>query len=84
MLSRTFPRVLWVAIGFLALGSVIHSCVFTGRGQPQKLIGPAISLALLIGLYLGHRWAYLLAIVGCVGMPILVGLEKGPSQWLVV
>lgn len=77
MTPRNLPRVLWIALVSLALIILIQVSIVITRDEPAKLRGPAISLAMLVGLYLGHRWAYVLAVIGCIGMPITVAMEKG-------
>jgi len=58
-MQRRVPGRLWIGLVALALFSVIQLGVGLTQGKAELLIAVAINVALLIGLYLGHRWAYI-------------------------
>ena len=62
MASRQIPSVLWVALIFLGIATVGKAIVATQMG-PWLLLDAALCVVLLIGLYLGHRWAYVVTVI---------------------
>ena len=71
---KVIPGVLWIALislGLMVFGKVAFALV----GHPIILIDAALSGALLVGLYLGHKWAYVLTIIF-----VAIGTARGFSK----
>jgi hypothetical protein len=74
---RDIPPVLWV--GLVSLGiMVVLKIVFIAAVGPLLLIDAALSAILLLGLYLGHKWAYVLTIVFCLA-GVLMTMVNTPN-----
>ena len=61
-MKRRIPGPLWIAIvslGLMVIGKIIAAFVVT----PLVLIDAGLSALLLLGIILGHRWAYIVTIV---------------------
>jgi len=79
---RNMPSVMGVALlslGLMVLGKVLVAY----RAGPMLLIDAALSATLLVGLYLGHKWAYVLTIV-FTAIGTIAALAKGIDNGLVV
>ncbi|MBN2128718.1 MAG: hypothetical protein JW741_04450 [Sedimentisphaerales bacterium] len=79
---RGIPPVLWIALVSLAL-MVLGKVLFAFKLGPGILIGAGLSAALLVGLYLGHKWAYVLTIV-FTALGTITALTKGVGNGLAV
>jgi uncharacterized membrane protein len=80
MRRRELPSLLWVAL--ISLGvMVVLKIAFAVVASPLLLIDAALSAGLLVGIYLGHRWAYVLTIVFCI-LGTALGFSAGPVQGL--
>ena len=77
------PGVLWIAI--FTLGIITILTLFSGlaRGSVAVLLAAVCNLGLLLGLVLGHKWAYVLTIVFAVA-GVAVAFGKSAAQGLVV
>ncbi|HUT30595.1 MAG TPA: hypothetical protein VMX13_12445 [Sedimentisphaerales bacterium] len=80
--NRGIPGVLW--IGLVSLGiMVLFKLAAVFSVGPRILVDAGISAALLVGLYLGHKWAYILTIVFVV-LGTVFALSKGAGYGLLV
>jgi hypothetical protein len=79
---ENIPPVLWIGLISLAL-MVIGKVLFAFSLGPRLLLDAVLSGALLVGLYLGHRWAYVLTIV-FTALGTIVTLTKGVEHGLAV
>jgi len=80
--NKRIPGVLWIAL--ISLGvMVLLKLVAALKVGPLILIDVALSTVLLVGLYLGHRWAYFLTIVFTV-LGTAIALSKGAGHGLAV
>lgn len=81
-MQRTIPGVLWIALvsgGIMALGKAI-AAFYVG---PLVLIDAALTAILLVGIYRGFRWAYVLILV-LIAVGALVGFQRGIDHGLMV
>lgn len=76
------PGVLWVALISLAL-MVLGKFLAAFKFGPLILVDAGGSAVLLVGLYLRHKWAYILTIV-FVALGTILAFSKGPNQGLAV
>ena len=60
-----------------------YESFFVFKVGPVILIDAALTGALLVGLYLGHKWAYVLTIV-FVAIGTVSGLSKGIGNGLTI
>lgn len=78
----SIPPVLWITLVSLAL-MVFGKVMFVFKVGPIILIDAALSAVLLVGLYLGHRWAYILTIV-FVAFGTVSGLSESVTNGLTI
>lgn len=78
----SIPTVLWIALISLAV-MVFGKMLFVFKVGPIILIDVALSAVLLVGLYLGHKWAYVLTIV-FVALGTASGLSKSVTNGLTI
>jgi hypothetical protein len=80
--EKKIPGPLWIA---LISGSVmvVLKVLFVFKVGPAILIDAGLTGALLVGLYLGHKWAYVLTIV-FVAIGTVSGLSKGIGSGLTI
>ncbi len=75
---RPIPAPLWIGLGALALITV--ATLFNGlMGRPVYLVAAVLDAVLLVGLYRGRRWAYVLTIVFAV-LGTLFSVRGGPTM----
>ncbi|MBN1344444.1 MAG: hypothetical protein JXQ73_17275 [Phycisphaerae bacterium] len=78
------PGALWVAIVALSVMALMQVYVGIARGAPVVFVGAAIDAVLVVGLYLGQKWAYILALVfitlGVVVTWAMKGLGPASAQ----
>ncbi|MEJ2704939.1 MAG: hypothetical protein P8Z79_21080 [Sedimentisphaerales bacterium] len=79
---RKVPSVLWIALVSLGL-MVFMKLAYISKTGPVVLVDAALSAALLAGLYLGHKWAYILTIA-FVSLGAIVGFTKGFGQGITI
>jgi len=80
--ERQIPGPLWIALISLSI-MVVLKVLFVFKVGPVILIDAALSGALLVGLYLGHKWAYVLTIV-FVAFGTVSGLSKSSTHGLTI
>ena len=78
----SIPPVLWIALISLAV-MIFSKVLFVFKVGPVILIDAALSGVLLVGLYLGHKWAYVLTII-FVALGTISGLSKGVPNGLII
>lgn len=79
---RSIPPVLWIALISLAL-MVFGKVLLVFKLGPIILIDAALSMVLLVGLYLGHKWAYVLTIAAVV-LGTTLACSKGIDRGLIM
>jgi hypothetical protein len=80
--EKEIPGPLWIALISLSV-MVVMKVLFVFKVGPAILVDAALSGALLVGLYLGHKWAYVLTIV-FVTIGTVSGLSKGIGNGLTI
>lgn len=80
--EKEIPGPLWIALISLSV-MVVLKVLFAFKVGPAILIDAAWSGALLVGLYLGHKWAYVLTIV-FVAIGTISSLSKGIGNGLTI
>lgn len=81
-MKNSIPGILWIAIVSLGL-MVLGKVCFAFKLGPLILVDAALSGVLLLGIILGHRWAYFLAVIFTV-LGTLKGLGKGVTQGMMI
>ncbi len=79
--SVSIPPVLWIALISLAV-MVFGKVLLVFKVGPIILIDAALSTVLLVGLYLGYTWAYVLTI-GAVILGTILACSKGIDRGLI-
>lgn len=77
------PACLFIGLLALAIITVISLFHAMSRGSPAGFAAVACNLALILGLVLGHRWAYVLVILFSVA-GIAVAFTRSVSQGMLV
>jgi len=77
------PGILFVAIIALAIITVLGFFAAIARGSVSGFVAVGCNLALILGLLLGHRWAYVLVIL-FAGAGVVVAFSKGFTPGLLV
>ena len=80
---RTPPACLFIGLIALAIITVLTLFSAMARGSVAGFAAVVGNLALLVGLVLGHRWAYVLAVLFSVA-GIAVAFGKSAAQGLIV
>jgi len=82
-IEKSIPTVLWVAIISMVFFACLHLVV--SFSKPIQLIAFFANFALLIGLYLGKKWAYVVTIIASLIAPVaLISQDTGLSFVLLV
>ena len=80
-MQRAVSNVLWISLIALGLFSVVQFALGIALMNVVLLISVALNVALLVGLYHGHRWAFVVTLVfGVLG--IIVALARNPALGL--
>lgn len=85
-MTKRPPGILWITLIGLGLIGLIQLGVGVGDGSLAVVVAGLINLALVIGLYAGHRWAFvgLFAFI-VVGTAFIVNEEpQGGLRYLVI
>ena len=80
LMEKKIPGPLWIALISLSV-MVVLKVLFAFMVGPAILIDAAWSGVLLVGLYLGHKWAYVLTIV-TIAIGTVLGFSKGVANGL--
>jgi hypothetical protein len=78
-MKRGIPSVLWVGIAVLGVMTLITLLVGVQTGSDVLLAATIPDTALLAGLMLGHKWAYVGLLLFAIGTPLAV-LGRNPEQ----
>lgn len=81
-MKNTIPGLLWIAIISLGL-MVVGKVGFAFTVGPLILVDAALTGVLLLGIIMGHRWAYILTLVLSV-IGTISGLSKGLPSGIAV
>ena len=79
-IKRNIPNLLWIALVSLAL-MILLKIAYISKTGPLMLLDAALSAVLLVGIYLGHKWAYIATIL-FVLIGTLAGFAKNPIYGL--
>lgn len=82
-MDRNIPPVLRVGLCVLAIITILTFFAGLSHPSPRVVVTVFANVALLIGLYLGHRWAFVLALV-TGGLGIIIALSQNVSRGLLV
>ncbi len=82
-MKRDIPGPLWIAIVALGIISLLTLVAMLKSGSLVLLAAAATNIALLAGLAMGHKWAYVLTVVLSV-LGVVVTFGKSPSHGLAV
>jgi hypothetical protein len=80
--EKEIPGPLWIALISLS-AMVVLKVLYVFKFGPLVLMDAALSVALLVGLYLGHKWAYVLTIV-FVAAGTVSGFSKDVANGLAI
>jgi hypothetical protein len=81
-MDKDIPGPLWIAIVSLGL-MVVGKIVAAFGGRPVILIDAVLSGALLVGIVLGRKWAYVLTFVSVV-LGTATGLSKNVGAGITI
>jgi hypothetical protein len=80
-MRRVIPGVLWVSLIALGLFSFLQLLIGIIQPNVAMLISVVFNVLILVGLYRGHRWAFVVTLVlGLLG--IVVTLARSPALGL--
>jgi len=71
------PRILWVALLGLVAICFLQFLIALSSRRADLLFGIFCSLVLCVGLFYGHRWAFVLTLLFGVGTPIVCAFTQG-------
>jgi len=78
-MARKIPGPLWISIAALGAISLMQLAISIQKGSPALFVGVAVNVALLIGLVLGHKWAYAATLFfSAIGLAVV--LVKNPEN----
>lgn len=78
-MKRTIPGALWISISTLGAISAIQLLIGVQNGSGVLLLTVVVNVALVAGLLLGHKWAYVATLVLSIG-GVIVALGKNSEQ----
>ena len=81
---RKVPGALWVALATVAVITLLQVYAGIARGAPIAFIGGAIYAAILLGLYLGHKLAYVLTFLYAALVVLLGFALRGTAAGLYI
>jgi hypothetical protein len=75
-MERKIPPALWVSMGALGAISLVQLRAGVRSGSAVLLVAVALNVALLAGLWLGHKWAYVgTLILALSGLVVALGMS---------
>lgn len=75
---KSIPTILWIAIISMGVFACLHLIV--SFSKPVQLIAFIVNSVLLVGLYLGKNWAYVVTIIASLAGPLaLISQDIGIS-----
>jgi hypothetical protein len=78
-MAKKVPGALWVSIAVLGAITVIQMLIGVQKGSGVLLVAVLLNVALLAGLFLGQRWAYVATLILAIA-GLGVALGKGPAS----
>ena len=78
-MEKKRPGALWISIGTLGAITLIQLFIGVQKGSGVLLVAVVLNVALGAGLLLGHKWAYVAALVLGIGS-LIVALGKNAEQ----
>jgi len=81
--QRNIPGVLWISIIPLGIITLLTLMSGVSRGSPAALVAGGLNTLILVGLLLGHRWAYILLMVFAIA-GVAVAFSRSSAQGAVV
>ena len=82
-MKKRIPNPLWVSIVALGLITLLHVVMAFKTGSVALFVSVAIEVALIVGLVLGHKWAYIVILV-FAGLGVAVSIAQDIRQGLAV
>ncbi|MBN1348557.1 hypothetical protein JXJ21_04045 [candidate division KSB1 bacterium] len=68
--SKKIPAVLWIAIIGMCVFACLHLIV--SFSKPVQIIAFIVNSILLIGIYMGKKWAYVVTIIAALFAPLVL------------
>jgi len=68
--KKSIPTILWIAIISMGVFACLHLIV--SFSKPVQLIAFIVNAVLLIGLYSGKKWAYVVTIIASLAAPLVL------------
>jgi len=76
--KKSIPTILWVAIISMGAFACLHLII--SFSKPIQLIAFIVNVVLLVGLYLGKKWAFVVTIIVSLASPLaLISQDVGIS-----
>lgn len=82
-MERKLPPVLWIGIAALGAMALMQLLVGEQKGSDVLFLAVIGDVALLAGLLLGYKWAYMATLVLGIGGPVVV-VGRNAGQTLTV
>ncbi|MBA4148134.1 MAG: hypothetical protein H0X66_08455 [Verrucomicrobia bacterium] len=74
------PLEVWIALGALTFITLLQIIAAVSRNSGGLFVGALCNMALIVGLYRGHKWAYVVLIVFSIGGAVVAfgnSVQKG-------
>ncbi len=71
-MEKKIPGALWISIAVLGAAILMSFVIGVQTGSNTLLVGVFLNVALLVGLLLGHKWAYIATLIFGIGGPIVI------------
>ena len=82
---RKLPGALWISIASLGVITLIQLIIGVQKGSGIVLVAVVLNVALMAGLLLGHKWAYVAALVfAIVGLIVVLGKNAGHAMGVLI
>jgi hypothetical protein len=78
-MKRAVPIGVWVTVVLLGLVSLIQLGVALSQSNLALLVAVAANVVIMLGLYAGHRWAYVVLLVFSAA-GVVFGFTQGAGQ----
>lgn len=78
-MRKRIPGPLWITIGTLGVVTMIQLLMSVQRGSDVLAVAVALNVACVVGLLMGHKWAYVATLVLAIA-GLMVAMGKGPGN----
>jgi hypothetical protein len=79
--ERKIPGVLWISIATYSVITLIQLFIGLQKSSGVLLLSVVVGVALITGLILGHKWAYILTLLFATS-GLVVSLGQGPENFI--